>query len=114
MKFVQAQQRLAIYLLLLSVLGMVLVFLVTYKFGPGISTDGAKYLSTAQNLLEGKGLNDYLNDPLTQFPPFYSLLIAGISLVTRLDVFLAAQYLNILTFGLVIWLAGYFFYKIFP
>lgn len=114
MKFVQARPRLAIYLSLLSVLGMALVFLVTYKFGPGISTDGAKYLSTAQNLLESKGLNDYLNDPLTQFPPLYSLLIAGISLVTRLDVFLAAQYLNILTFGLVIWLAGYFFYKVFP
>lgn len=114
MKFVQAHPRLAIYLALLSVLGMALVFLVTYKFGPGISTDGAKYLSTAQNLLERKGLNDYLNDPLTQFPPLYSLLIAGISLITRLDVFLAAQYLDILTFGLVIWLAGYFFYKIFP
>jgi hypothetical protein len=93
---------------------MFLVFLVTYKFGPGLSTDGAKYLSAAQNLLEGRGLIDYLNVPLTQFPPLYSMLIAGISWITQLDVFIAGQYLNILTFGLVIWLAGYFFYKIFP
>src|SRR5690349_6551427 len=114
MNLFHSQKPLAIYLSLLSLLGMILVFLVTYRFGPGLSTDGAKYLSSAQNLLEGKGLNDYLNDPLTQFPPLYSLLIAGISLVTRLDVFLTAQYLNILTFGLVIWLAGYFFYKVFP
>jgi hypothetical protein len=41
-------------------------------------------------------------------------LIAGISLITGLDVFVAGQYLNILTFGLVIWLSGYFFYRIFP
>src|SRR5215468_10877591 len=101
MKFVQAQKRLIVYLSLLSLVGMFLVFLVTYKFGPGLSTDGAKYLSTAQNLLEGRGLNDYLNTPLTQFPPLYSILIAGISWVTRLDVFVAGQYLNILTFGLV-------------
>src|SRR6266496_154568 len=114
MKFVQAQKRHAAYLSLLSLVGMFLVFLVTYKFGPGISTDGAKYLSTAQNLLDGKGLNDYLNIPLTQFPPLYSVLIAGISFATRLDVFINGQYLNILTFGLVIWLVGYFFYRIFP
>jgi hypothetical protein len=93
---------------------MILVFLVTYKFGPGLSTDGAKYLSAAQSLTEGRGLYDYLNTPLTQFPPLYSLLIAGISLITKLDVFIAGQYLNLLTFGFVIWLAGYFFYRVFP
>src|SRR5215207_8006078 len=114
MKFIQAQKRLAIYLLFLSLIGMMLVFLVTYKFGPGISTDGARYLSTAQNLIEGRGFYDYLNSPLTQFPPLYSVIIAGISLITTVDVFIVAQYLNILTFGLVIWLAGYFFYRIFP
>lgn len=114
MKFIQAQKRLAVFLLFLSLAGMLLVFLVTHKFGPGISTDGARYLSTAQNLIEGRGFYDYLNNPLTQFPPLYSVIIAGISLITGLDVFVAGQYLNILTFGLVIWLAGYFFYRIFP
>ena len=93
---------------------MVLVVLVTFRFGPGLSTDGARYLSTAQNLIDGKGFLDYLNLPLTQFPPLYSIFIAGISLLTRLDVFVAAQYLNILSFGLVIWLAGLFFYRVFP
>ena len=114
MKFIQAQKRLALYLFVLSIIGMVLVFLVTYKYGPGISTDGARYLSAAQNLMDGKGLYDYLSLPLTQFPPFYSILIAGVSLTSGMDVFIAAQYLNILTFGLVIWFAGYFFYRIFP
>jgi len=114
MKFLRSQKKFAIYLSLLSVFGMALVYLVTYRFGPGLSTDGSRYLSTAQSLIEGRGFYDYLNAPLTQFPPLYSIMIAGISLLTRLDVFVAGQYLNILTFGLVIWLAGYFFYRIFP
>ncbi|HSJ89971.1 MAG TPA: hypothetical protein VK909_22355 [Anaerolineales bacterium] len=114
MNFIRAQRFLAIYLLLVSVLGMTLVFLVTYKFGPGISTDGARYLSTADSLIKGKGFYDYLNLPLTQFPPLYSILIAGTSLITGIDIFPASQYLNILTFGLVIWLAGYFFNRVFP
>lgn len=114
MKFFQAQRKFAIYLLLLSVFGMALVYLVTFRFGPGLSTDGARYLATAQSLIEGKGFYDYLNQPLTQFPPLYSIFIAGISILTRLDVFAAAQDLNILTFGLVIWLTGYFFYRVFP
>jgi hypothetical protein len=114
MRFLRTQKKFAIYLFLLSVFGMVMVYLVTYRFGPGLSTDGSRYLSTAQSLIEGRGFYDYLNAPLTQFPPLYSILIAGISLLTRLDVFIAGQYLNLLTFGVVIWLAGYFFFRIFP
>jgi hypothetical protein len=114
MEFIQTQRKFAIYLLLLSVFGMVLTYLVTSRYGPGLSTDGSRYLSTAQSLVEGRGFYDYLDAPLTQFPPLYSLLIAGIGILTRLDVFLAGRYLNILTFGLVIWLAGYFFYRVFP
>ena len=114
MRFVQAQKRLAAYLFALALTGMLLVYLATYRFGPGISTDGARYLSTAQSLSEGRGFIDYLNAPLTQFPPLYSILIAGIHLLIGVDVFVAAQFLNILSFGLVIWLAGIFFHRIFP
>jgi hypothetical protein len=114
MRFIQAQTRLAVYLFSLALTGMLLVYLVTYRFGPGISTDGARYLSTAQSLVEERGFIDYLNAPLTQFPPLYSILIAGFGLLTGLDVFAAAQYLNIFSFGLVIWLAGIFFYRTFP
>jgi hypothetical protein len=114
MRVTQAHKPLAVYLLLLSLIGMLLVYLVTYRFGPGLSTDGARYLSTAQSLIEGRGFYDYLNAPLTQFPPLYSILIAGLSLITGLEVFFAAQVFNILTFGLVIWLAGVFFYTVFP
>ncbi|NJC98810.1 MAG: hypothetical protein FIB03_21170 [Anaerolineae bacterium] len=102
------------YLLAVSLLGMAFVFLITYRYGAGLSTDGARYLATAENLINGVGFYDYLGAPLTQFPPAYSILIAFFGFPTRADVFVVAQYLNILTFGLTIWLAGKFFRKLFP
>lgn len=95
-------------------LGMAFAFIVTFRYGAGLATDGARYLSTAENLIHGRGFIEYLGVPLTQFPPVYSLIIAGIGWITRADVFFIAQYLNILTFGLTIWLAGRFFQKLFP
>src|SRR4026207_1373012 len=114
MQFDNQQKIFKNYLLALAVVGMSFAFLVTYRYGAGLSTDGARYLSSAENLIHGKGLNDYLGEPLTQFPPLYSVIIAGFSLITRMDVFIVGKYLNILTFGWVIWLAGIFFRRIFP
>lgn len=102
------------YLLATSLLGMLFAFIVMFQFGPGLATDGARYLSTAENLIHGNGFTEYLGVPLTQFPPVYSIIIAAIGFITRADVFVIAQYLNIFTFGLTIWLAGKFFYRLFP
>ncbi|HSG44883.1 MAG TPA: hypothetical protein VLA72_17185 [Anaerolineales bacterium] len=102
------------YLISISILGMLFAFIVTYRFGPGLATDGARYLSTAENLIHGNGFTEYLGVPLTQFPPLYSIIIALIGFITRADVFVIAQYLNIITFGLTIWLVGKFFLKLFP
>lgn len=101
------------YLLTLSLIGMSFALVITARYGPGLSTDGARYLSTAENIINGRGFYDYLGAPLTQFPPIYPLAIAGISLIAKMDVFVVGQFLNILTFGLVIWLAGLFFRKTF-
>jgi hypothetical protein len=102
------------YLLAVSLLGMSFAFLVTFRYGAGLATDGARYLSTAESLINGNGFTEYLGVPLTQFPPLYSVIIAIVGFVTQVDVFYIAQYLNILTFGLTIWLAGKFFRKLFP
>jgi len=102
------------YLLAISLIGMLFAFIVMFRFGPGLATDGARYLSTADSLMHGNGFTEYLGVPLTQFPPVYSIIIAFVGLVTGADVFVIAQYLNILTFGLTIWLAGKFFRTLFP
>lgn len=102
------------YLLVISLLGMVFAFIVTFRYGAGLATDGSRYLSTAESLINGNGFTEYLGVPLTQFPPVYSILVAFFGWLTRANVFYVAQYLNILTFGLTIWLAGKFFRKLFP
>ncbi|MDX1379141.1 MAG: hypothetical protein R3307_09845, partial [Anaerolineales bacterium] len=103
-----------LYLTLISLLGMLFAFIVTYRFGPGLTTDGARYLSTAENLINGNGFTEYLGVPLTQFPPLYSIVIAAVGLFTRSDVFAIAQFVNIFSFGLTIWLGGKFFRRLFP
>jgi hypothetical protein len=108
------QKSFTVYLMAISLLGMSFAYIVTFRYGPGMATDGARYLSAAENLINGQGLTEYLGVPLTQFPPVYSIVIAGIGFVTGADVFVIAQYLNILTFGMTIWLAGIFFRKLFP
>lgn len=108
------EKAFSVYLLAVALLGMAFAFIVTLRYGAGLATDGARYLSTAENLINGRGFVEYLGVPLTQFPPLYSLTVAVIAAVTRADVFFAAQYLNILTFGLTIWLAGRYFQKLFP
>jgi len=102
------------YLLAISLLGMLFAFIVTYRYGAGLTTDGARYLSTAENLINGNGFIEYLGVPLTQFPPVYSIVIATFGWITQKDVFIVAQYINILAFGLTIWLSGKFFLKLFP
>ena len=61
----------SLYLLFVSLLGMFFAFIVTFRFGAGLATDGARYLSTAESLIHGKGFVEYLGVPLTQFPPVY-------------------------------------------
>lgn len=103
-----------LYLLAMSLLGMFFAFIVTHRYGAGLTTDGARYLSTAENLIHRNGFTEYLGVPLTQFPPVYSIIIAIIGFITHADVFVIAQYLNIVTFGITIWLAGKLFRKLFP
>ena len=52
------------------------MFLASSAHGPGVSTDAAMHLATADNLLRGRGLVDYRGAVFTQFPPLYSLLLA--------------------------------------
>jgi hypothetical protein len=95
-----------VYLAVLAVIGGAVIYLATSRMGPGISTDSAMILSTAENLMQGRGLVDYGGQELTQFPPLYPLIIGVGSLATGQDVLVIGWFLNILTFGALIWLSG--------
>jgi hypothetical protein len=102
-----------IFLSALSVLAIFLCGVVTSKYGAGISSDSTKYLSVAQNLSEGKGLVDHKGAPLLSWPPLYSMILAGLSLLTGLDVFVAGWYFNVFLLGLNVFLSGIILYRAF-
>ena len=102
------------YLGALSIVGMAVVYAATSRMGPGVSTDSAMILSTAENVLRGRGLVDYTGTELTQFPPLYSLILTLGSLLLRQDVFVVGWILNVLVFGALIWLTGLYLHDTFP
>lgn len=108
------QRRFHLFLTLAAVAGAALVWLATSSYGPGLSTDGARYLSTAESLTTGRGLIDYLGLPLVNWPPLYPLLLAGMHALTGVDVFVLGQIVNIAAFGAIVYLSGLLFERSLP
>lgn len=94
------------YLCVMSLLGSGLLFYATATYGAGLPTDSAWYLSAAENLLRGGGLVTFDTSPLSAFPPLYTFLLAALSHLLALDVFLAGWYLNGVLHGVNIFLSG--------
>ncbi|HEX6271287.1 MAG TPA: hypothetical protein VFZ43_13700 [Anaerolineales bacterium] len=92
---------------------MILCGVATSKYGAGVSSDSTKYLSVAHNLLAGDGLYDHKGAPLLSWPPLYSTILAGLSLLTGLDVFVAGWYFNVFLLGLNLFLSGIIFSRVF-
>lgn len=106
-----AKQR--IFLSCLSLTGVAFVLIATSKYGAGVSSDAARNLSTADNLLIGTGFVDMIGAPFVLWPPLYPLLLVGLSFVTTFNTFIVAWYLNAFLFGVNIGLAGLLLYAIF-
>lgn len=102
-----------IFLSLLTLFAILLGALATFKYGAGVSSDATKYLSVAQNFLDGNGLFDHKGGPLLAWPPLYSVILAGLSLATGLDVFVAGWYFNVLLLGVNGFLSGVILYRVF-
>ena len=92
--------------LAVALIGMALLRVSTTK-GTGIGGDATIYLTSAQNLLDGKGFG--LIGPrgefriMPYFAPFFPLVLTLPGLV-GIAIEPAAQWLNIFLFGAVIWL----------
>jgi hypothetical protein len=107
------EKRFWIFLTCLALGVMVLGGIATSRYGSGVASDSVKYLAVAQNLLDGKGLLDHRGFELLAWPPLYSMLMAGLSFVTRLDVFAAGWFFNIFLLGLNLFLSGVIFQRVF-
>ena len=95
-----------------AIAGSVMVLLRTATYGIAVSPDGSGYITTAQNLLEGRGFTTYLGSPYGALPyyggapPLYPAILAIFSLFSSLDVIEAARYINALAFGLVVFVVA--------
>jgi hypothetical protein len=112
-KSLSTEAKFRIYLTMLAGVGLVFILLTTSKYGAGVSSDAARNLSTADSLLAGKGFIDMIGGPFILWPPLYPLLLAGLSLLTKLNTFQAAWYLNVVLLPINIWLSGWLLYLIF-
>ena len=94
-----------LYLIIVSLLGVAIIYISTSTYGPGVSGDSVRYLSAAQNLIQGVGFYDYSLSPILAWPPLYPVVLSLLSQITR-DVFVAGWVLNIILFGLTVYLTG--------
>ncbi len=96
----------------LSFLSATVVLLSTWRYGAGITQgDSVEYISAARNLAMGNGLKTYSGDPLANFPPLYSVLLASIDCLFEVDPAASAGYANAFLFGLIVYLSGLLFFK---
>ena len=102
------------FLTLISIAGVAIIYLATYRFGPGLSTDAVLNLSAAANLMHGRGFIDLYGNPMTQWPPLYASILLILSRITGMDIFIAGWHLNAIVFGLIVFFSGILFYKTYP
>ncbi len=93
--------------------GFVLWFSIS-KLGLGVSTDSVHLLFGAQNLSESGRLISFDGSPLILWPPLYTVLLAGVRLVTRLGMFPAAHVLQATAFVAQSICLSLIFLRIFP
>ena len=95
-------------MLLSALIGMALVAYST-SLGPGVGGDATIYITSARNLLAGKGLGLVEADGgfrlLPYFPPGYPLALSLLG-ISGLDLVPISRWFNILLFGGLVFLSG--------
>jgi len=101
-------------LLVLALVGIILAWITT-PWGVRVGYDSYFYLNAAENLLKGLGLSSLSGEgqlvPLTHFPPFYSISLAAISLLSAGDILLAARWVAVLVYGFNLFLLGFLIFR---
>lgn len=91
--------------LLVGVIGALAAFVVGGRYGPGLTTDSAAYLSAADSIRHLAPLRNVDGAPLTLFPPLFPLLIALPGWI-GVQGAAAARLLNAGCFGAVAYASG--------
>lgn len=90
----------------IAALGVMSILAREVTYGVGLTGDWATYISTARNLLAGKGFVQLNEWAYWHWPPLYPLLLAAASL-GAFDPYDVAGPLNAACFGLTLFVAGH-------
>ncbi|MBF0123472.1 MAG: hypothetical protein HQL21_08750 [Candidatus Omnitrophica bacterium] len=98
-----------IWLAAIAIIGSILVFLVTRKWGLGVTVGSMFFVEAARNFVLGAGFSIFSKagtlEPLASYPPGFPFLLSW-GWFLGLDAFHWARFLNIFFFGINIFLAG--------
>ncbi len=113
------------FLIIFSLIGIFLTTIITSTHGTGLESDSAAYIAGARNIMNGNGVailysdkdgtiplklwassNDIEKPLVFHWPPLYPIVLASIGFL-GFDVTVVAKFLNILLFGLNIFLISY-------
>ena len=100
-----------LHLILLALAGLALVFFLSTRFGPGVSTDSVNYIAVAENLAAGNGFISFNGGIFLLWPPLHPILLALPRLLFDIDPVRTGGTLNGLAFGAAIFLSGAVLYQ---
>lgn len=88
-----------VILMIMLCAGAAALFLYCTPFGVGLTNDSSAYIGGARSLLAGQGYvrigGDGLPRAITHFPPFYSIVLAGVSFLIGQDPLDTAKWVNL-------------------
>ena len=96
---------LTLFVIVIAVLGTVHILVRTSTHGAAFDGDSVTYLSTAENLIAGEGLQDFRGARLLPTPPLFPLILAAIGLV-GIEPLDAGRLVSAAAYGLIILLSG--------
>ncbi len=112
---VTSRSAIFIALLLISVIGVLLVFQATPE-GAGLSDDSIAYIAGARSIVAGHGYREAWlasNQPVTHFPPAFPAVLAFFGFL-GFDPLHAARFVNAFLFGLSAGLLGILAWRMVP
>lgn len=93
-------------IIMFSLIGPILLFITTSKFGLGLSPDSIEYIAVSKNLLEGRGFLSFDGIPVVNWPPFYPVLLSFTSFALGIEAATTALIVNVILFGLIVYSFG--------